>query len=201
MGLIDDTVPTIGDPNSTEDADVRNALVRLFALVNGNIDAANAPTLANTLITLDALVAGATGLAKGSFSAYRAAGYSSNGVPAKIPYDTEEWDHGGYFDVAAARFTPLVAGIYRLSAFQRVPVAGGLVYLSLFVYKNGLPHRTLDGGGAQQVSLGAGGSTLVAANGTTDYFEVWSGMNVGGSIPFSVGAAESLFQGELVGKV
>lgn len=199
MGLISPTLPTLGDPNSTEDVDVRNALQAILALVNGNIDSANAPTLANTDLTLDALVAGATGLVKGSFSAYRAAGYSTNGVPTKIPYDTEEWDHGGYFD--SARFTPLVAGIYRLSAFQRVPVAGGLVYLSLFVYKNGLPHRTFDGGGAQQVSLGAGGSTLVSANGTTDYFEVWSGMNVGGSIPFAVGAAESVFQGELVGKV
>jgi hypothetical protein len=47
MGTIAITLPTIGDPNSTEDADVRNSLSTLQTVVNGNIDGANAPALAS----------------------------------------------------------------------------------------------------------------------------------------------------------
>src|SRR5687768_5631815 len=41
MGLLSLTLPTIGQPNSTEDTDVRNALLSIQTLVNGNLDSAN----------------------------------------------------------------------------------------------------------------------------------------------------------------
>lgn len=41
MGLITSALPTIGDPNSTEDVDVRTLLSDLKTLVNGNIDDTN----------------------------------------------------------------------------------------------------------------------------------------------------------------
>lgn len=41
MGLISITLPTIGDPNTTEDVDVRNALSTIQTVINGNIDSAN----------------------------------------------------------------------------------------------------------------------------------------------------------------
>lgn len=54
MGLIAPSVPTIGDPNTTEDVDVRNALVALLALVNGNLDAANIANASLGIGELDA---------------------------------------------------------------------------------------------------------------------------------------------------
>jgi hypothetical protein len=47
MGLISITLPTIGDPNSTEDVDIRNSLATFQTLVNGNIDNANLAAAAN----------------------------------------------------------------------------------------------------------------------------------------------------------
>lgn len=41
MGLINPTLPTIGDPNSSEDADIRNALQTIVSAINGNITDAN----------------------------------------------------------------------------------------------------------------------------------------------------------------
>jgi hypothetical protein len=41
LGLLSITLPTLGDPNSTEDVDLRNALSLIQTLLNGNIDSAN----------------------------------------------------------------------------------------------------------------------------------------------------------------
>lgn len=41
MGIISPTLPTIGQPNATEDVDIVNCLSALLTLVNGSIDNAN----------------------------------------------------------------------------------------------------------------------------------------------------------------
>lgn len=41
MGLISPTLPTLGQPNSTEDVDILDALTQLVNLVNGQLDGAN----------------------------------------------------------------------------------------------------------------------------------------------------------------
>lgn len=46
MAQINPTLPTIGQPNSTEDQDTINALTAIVALVNGGIDTANLKTAA-----------------------------------------------------------------------------------------------------------------------------------------------------------
>jgi hypothetical protein len=42
MGIVSYTIPTIGDPNATEDVDIRQALVDIKNTLNGNIDSGNA---------------------------------------------------------------------------------------------------------------------------------------------------------------
>jgi len=45
MGFVSITLPSIGQANSTEDVDIRNALSALQTGINGNIDSTNAPSL------------------------------------------------------------------------------------------------------------------------------------------------------------
>lgn len=142
-------------------------------------------------------------LPTGSFSVYRNQAHSYGAAATKLLYDSEEWDASAWFDLPNARYFPPRAGIFRLSAFQRV---SGLVasYLFLYVYKNNSLHRVLGGsppgtGGGYAAS--AGGSALVQANGTTDYFEVWAQHAEGSLMAFSTGVAYSYFQGEMVGKL
>lgn len=44
MGTINPAIPTIGDPNSTEDPDVRSALVTIRDAINGALDTDNVAT-------------------------------------------------------------------------------------------------------------------------------------------------------------
>ncbi len=41
MALINPTIPTLGDPNSTEDPDTRNSLITIRDAINGGLDDAN----------------------------------------------------------------------------------------------------------------------------------------------------------------
>lgn len=61
MGLITATVPTVGAPRETEEADVTTALTALFGLVNGSIDAANIASAAGITGAQLAAAAGITG--------------------------------------------------------------------------------------------------------------------------------------------
>jgi hypothetical protein len=45
MGLLNLTLPSIGQPNSTEDVDVVNAFSAIQTVLNGNLDGTNAPAL------------------------------------------------------------------------------------------------------------------------------------------------------------
>jgi len=56
MGLISITLPTIGDLNSTEDVDIRNALSTIQTAINGNLDANNLTNASVTLAKLAPLV-------------------------------------------------------------------------------------------------------------------------------------------------
>ena len=65
MGLINPTLPTVGQPNSTEDVDVLNALTTIRNVINGGLDSANLAAAAGiTADQLAAAVAAAAGLSQ-----------------------------------------------------------------------------------------------------------------------------------------
>lgn len=74
MALINPTLPTIGQPNSTEDQDVLNALTTIVAAINGGLDAANITDGSLTTAEL-ATAAGIVGgqIADGTLSASKLA--------------------------------------------------------------------------------------------------------------------------------
>jgi hypothetical protein len=86
----------------------------------------------------------------------------------KVSYQVEDWDTDSCY--ASNRFTPNKAGYYLIQ---------GYVYLSqgsntgqLGVYKNGSMFHNL-GSHQNLTSACIGGSTMVYANGSTDYFEIY----------------------------
>lgn len=190
-----DGTPAVADQVDAE-------LDQLIATIN-NLDSANLSPTAG--ITNGQLATGSAGLATGSFSAYRNAALSLANA-AVVVFDTEEWDVSNWYDTANGRFTPQVAGYYRLTGRLQVQLASGLdlasEYLQAYVQKNGSVARNGDyqGGNGAVFPVAAQVDALVKANGTTDYFEIAIGHNVGGSIPLTVGASFIRFEGELVGK-
>jgi hypothetical protein len=129
----------------------------------------------------------AAGTAIGVFHAYNNDGnftITANGVWQKIKLNFDEIDTHGWFDATTNwRYTPLKAGYYQLDAFAMLtdPLnSGDQMYLG--IYKNGLLHRRLARiEPASADGVGGGGGTVVAANGTTDYFEFWMNISSSGS--------------------
>jgi hypothetical protein len=129
-----------------------------------------------------------------AFSAYPSSGQTSVSGLVKILFGTEEYDTNNCF--ASSRFTPNVAGYYQLNTF----VQGSWVNseVAIYVYKNGSNHKIgldllIPTGG---LNYGVGMSTLVYANGTTDYFEIY--LYSGASQTLGSAATNTWFNGSMV---
>jgi hypothetical protein len=147
---------------------------------------------------------GDNGLARGSFAAYLGSN-TAFATGAVVTFDTEEWDVSGWHDPATnkGRFTPLVAGYYRLAAvlFPTIVITTDK-YVRADLYKNGGLYRL--GSAEFQAGTGAGlgarGNWLAVANGSTDYFEVKIAHDNGGSLTLDGHSYSTVFQGELIGR-
>jgi hypothetical protein len=165
----------------------------LYTLVNGNLDQAN-------------LKGGALGLARGAFHAFNndaAFALAANSTDTKVKLAAEDFDVSGWFDATVNwRYTPLLAGYYRLSGFVRLVdalAAGETLWVD--VYKNGAQHRGLGMGAAGGTQpIGAGGSCVVVANGTTDYFELHASTSDVSTRRVAATSDRCWFAGELIGK-
>jgi hypothetical protein len=135
-----------------------------------------------------------------AFSAYNTASQSvANNTNTKVIFQTEEFDTANCFDNATNyRFTPTVAGYYQINANVSWAGVTANVVLSQ-LYKNGSAFKA---GNREQASgqyTWQVLSTLVYANGTTDYFEVYAYQNSGGSVNIDYGPVnETYFQACLV---
>lgn len=119
----------------------------------------------------------------------------STGAFVKVQCGTEEWDVGSRYDSTVNyRFTPNVAGKYRLTATACMTLAAvGQLVVSIF--KNGVEYRR---GG--QIRITASSYTVqviadVLADGVSDYFEMFVYQDTGVNATLNGGAAESYFQG------
>jgi len=135
-----------------------------------------------------------------AFSAYASADQNSisSNVPTKVNFANEEYDTNSNF--ASNRFTPTVAGYYQLT----YRISTGAQYGIAQLFKNGTAYGvscSIQGYGQGYDSCTLG-SSLVYANGTTDYFEVYIIISSGSlKINGSVGAGQTLatsFQGAMV---
>lgn len=99
----------------------------------------------------------------------------TSGTQQKVLFQTEEFDTDNCY--ANSRFTPTVEGYYQLNAQVRLDGNTGTGETMVVIWKNGGEHKR--GWNSTGVSMTTAGgwfamtvSSLVYANGTTDYFEV-----------------------------
>jgi hypothetical protein len=93
----------------------------------------------------------------------------------KLTFGTEYFDLNGEYDAATSIYTPKRAGVYWITgaAFNQASVAQD--YLMVRLYKNGA--QVANGGvlhASQTGAIGISGAFLQQANGTTDYFEIYT---------------------------
>jgi hypothetical protein len=127
-----------------------------------------------------------------AFSAYAAAVLQtiSNGTLTKVLFQTEEFDTNSNY--ASSRFTPTVEGYYQLNAEVRLDGASGTGEMMIMLYKNGAGYKRGTNQQGTQIAANFWAmqvSTVVYANGTTDYFEIYVQQGSGGSV--SVTAVDS----------
>jgi hypothetical protein len=119
--------------------------------------------------------AAASGNTNPAFTAYRATTNQTltSGVTTKIAYNAEDFDTNNNFDSTTNyRFTPTTAGYYLLSA--SVTFGGTLTRVQMQLYKNGSSlYYWIDTNGSDNTGI-YNGTSLVYANGSTDYFEVYA---------------------------
>ena len=133
-----------------------------------------------------------------AFSAYVSSNQSiANNTLTKIIYDIEHFDTNSNYDhTTNYRFTPTVTGYYQFNIRAELTTDYlGDVYVALF--KNGSRIHVV-GSRQDQENQGVGGSALVYANGSTDYFEGYMFHTIGSSVNTSNYAQGSHFQGFLV---
>lgn len=152
-----------------------------------SVSSATAPTTGQVLTATSSTTATwqtPTGSAGPAFRADRTTNQTfSSGLATKIIPATEIFDTDNCYDTTTGRFTPTVAGYYSFS-YSVSPISA-CNDLSSFVYKNG----TDTGATAENAYSGttSGISRVTAtglffANGSSDYFELWTSYsNAGGS--------------------
>jgi hypothetical protein len=158
---------------------------------------------ADALTVREAMMAtGATGLAKGTFGAYRNAA-SSPATSVAVVFDAEQFDVSNWYDTATGRFTPQIAGYYRLSwQLMLAAVITADIYLRTVLTKNGVLEKYGVPSFQRGTSLpvASSGTAIVQANGTTDFFGVTIEQGTGGVTSLLTGVAGCYFQGHMIGR-
>lgn len=137
-------------------------------------------------------VAGKQAVNGPAFSAYAAAILQTipNATLTKVLFQTEEFDTNSNY--ASSRFTPTVEGYYQLNAEVRLDGASGTGEMMIMIYKNGAGYKRGTNQQGTQIAANFWAmqvSSIVYANGTTDYFEIYVQQGSGGSV--SVTAVDS----------
>lgn len=107
----------------------------------------------------------------------------TSGSQQKVLFQVEEFDTNNNF--ASSRFTPTVAGYYQLNAEVRFDGASGTGEIMIIIWKNGSEYKR--GTNQQGVQIATNFwamqvSSLVYANGTSDYFEIYVQQTSGGNL-------------------
>jgi hypothetical protein len=123
----------------------------------------------------------------------------SNAGTTKLVLNLEEWDTNSNYDSATNyRFTPTVAGYYLITGSMFMSAAT-TARVGVAIYKNGSEHAwnfmsgVTSSGGANTLV-----STIVYANGSTDYFELYGAQDASSSVNASNNSVLTWFSGALV---
>lgn len=107
----------------------------------------------------------------------------TSGSLQKVLFQVEEFDTDSCF--ASSRFTPTVEGYYQINAEVRFDGASGTGEMMIVLYKNGSAYKRGTNQSGTQIASNFWAmqvSSLVYANGTTDYFEIYVQQGSGGTL-------------------
>lgn len=140
---------------------------------NGSIVGLNAGGLPDGSIHQADLASGVVGTGP-TFRATRSGTFNPSGSTwSKIQLNAEDWDTNSNFDSSTNhRFTPTVAGYYQFNAKLIATGTPGEAYVA--VYKNGSNATYNLNIGSNTGQWGGMVSDVLYANGTTDYFEMYT---------------------------
>jgi hypothetical protein len=139
-----------------------------------------------------------------AFSAYMGSNQTvTHGTFTKLQMNTEVFDTNNNYDpVTNFRFTPTVAGYYSIIALSTLASANAAHRIITAIYKNNATYKYGSSGASGSSSFAASEvSTILYMNGTTDYLEAYTYIDIGsgtGTI-FADTQARSQFSGILVG--
>ena len=121
----------------------------------------------------------------------------SSSSPTKVTWSTEEFDTNS--DFASSRFTPTVAKKYQLNVGLLLQNLTNNQAFALLIYKNGIVHRQVRIISPGTLTIaGVMLSTVVEANGSTDYFEVYVDSTGDTSYVINGSSTDSQFTGSSV---
>lgn len=149
-------------------------LTRLSLYPNGNLNVVGSLT-----------VGGKKAVNGPAFSAYANATLQTitSGSQQKVLFQTEEFDTDNCY--ANSRFTPNVEGYYQLNAEVRLDGATGTGEIMIVIWKNGAEYKRGTNQSGTQIASSFWAmtvSSLVYANGTTDFFEIYVQQTSGSSV-------------------
>jgi hypothetical protein len=130
-------------------------------------------------------VAGKKAVNGPAFSAYANATLQTitSDSQQKVLFQTEEFDTDGCF--ASSRFTPTVEGYYQLNAEVRLYGVSGTGEMMIVIWKNGTGYKRGTNQQGTQIAANFWAmqvSSVVYANGTGDYFEIYVQQGSGGTV-------------------
>ena len=120
----------------------------------------------------------------------------SNSTWVKVSVPTELFDTNSNYDASTSRFTPTVAGKYFFTAtiLGNSASVGQLRELYLALYKNGSNHTMFSeenlNNGYDEYRRTATGTAIDTANGTSDYYEIYTHINNTSGSPQVTGASQ-----------
>lgn len=106
----------------------------------------------------------------------------TSGSQQKVLFQTEEFDTNSNY--SSSRFTPTVAGYYQLNSSVRIDGSTGTGEIMIVIWKNGSEYKRGTNQQGTQVAADfweMNVSSIVYANGSTDYFEVYVQQTSGAS--------------------
>lgn len=143
-------------------------------LTTSGAHATTLTTTGNTTVTLP--TSGTLAINGPAFSAYATNTLQTitSGSQQKVLFQTEEFDTNNNY--TNSRFTPTVAGYYQLNAEVRLDGTTGTGEMMIVIWKNGAEHKRGTNQQGTQIAANFWAmqvSSLVYANGSTDYFEIY----------------------------
>lgn len=112
----------------------------------------------------------------------------------KVTLNVEQFDLDGWFNTGTNRYTPLIAGVYNFSAAVEYGASVDSATYYVMIYKNGTLVAQSSGmsAGTSDV-VGASVSVNLQANGSTDFFEMYTYQNSGATESLSSATTTAVF--------